>query len=634
MNKRQSDEWKELRAGPLRMRFENGGLRYIKWGEREILRRIYAAVRDRNWGTVPALVSVLNCEAAERSFHVLFEAEHREREIDFVWRGEITGDEEGAIRFTFDGEARSTFLRNRIGFCVLHPAELAGAPCRVRYANGSEYSATFPELVAAEQPITAIHDLSAITHEVAPGLWAEITFSGDLFEMEDQRNWIDASYKTYCTPLRLPFPLEIGAGTRITQSVELRLRGAGPVASFASALAYPPRQSVLLSRTDRRFALPPIGLGLSPHLLSEQEIERLAKLKPAHLRLDLKLAESAAGNKLLRASDEAERLNAPLEIALFLCEDAEAELRALAALLDRHRPRVARWLIFDANAPASTGPSLRLARQSLRAYGAPIGGGANADFYRLNQFRPPSALMDFVLFSMNPQTHAFDDTSLVETLTAIPHPIRSAKEYFNNLPIVISPVTLKPRFNPAATEAERALLPGQLPPQVDVRQMSLFGAAWTLGAVKRLVQSEVASITCFETTGWRGVMETKAGSPLPQQFPSSPGAVFPLYHALADIAEFAGGEMIDVQSGDALKVEAMLLECGERQCLLLANLTPETQTATVDGIDQASKLRRLYGQSVEGAMCEPESFRRRFDLSSFSLEGIELSPFEIVRLDR
>ncbi len=629
MDKTTNNDSRELCAGPLRMRFENGDLRYIKWGEREILRRVYAAVRDRNWDTIPAQISNLQFSIQEDSFHISYDATHREREIDFVWRGEITGDDAGTIRFIFDGEARSTFLRNRIGFCVLHPAELAGQPCRARYANGSEYTTMFPELVAAEQPVRALHDLSAITHEVAPGLWAEVTFSGDLFEMEDQRNWIDASYKTFCTPLRLPFPLEIAAGTRIRQSVELRLYGSS---STVPAQVTQARQSILLSRTEQRFALPPLGFGLGPHPLSAREIEHLAKLKPAHLRADVKLAEASVDELLVRAHLTSQQLNAPLEMALFLSEDAETELQTLVKWLRQQQPRVARWLIFDTGAKSSSARSLELARQTLREFGAPIGGGTNADFYQLNQFRPPADLMDFVAFSMNPQMHAFDDTSLVETLTVIPEPVRSARRYFDHLPVVISPVTLKPRFNAVATGAT-AEAAGALPANVDVRQMSLFGAAWTLGAIKQLAESEATSVTCFETTGWRGVMETETGSPLPQQFPSLPGTVFPLYHVLADVAEFAGGEMIGVQSGDPLKVEAMLIERGERQSLLLANLTPETQTATMDGINQASKLRCLHGQNAEAAMCEPETFRRQFDTTRLCSGKIELSPFEIVRLD-
>jgi D-apionolactonase len=361
-------------------------------------------------------------------------------------------------------------------------------------------------------------------------------------------------------------------------------------------------------------------------------VERLAKLRPAHLRVDLKLAEMDVAQTFARACNEARQLAAPLEIALFCSANTAAELQSVVALLKYHQPRVARWLIFDTNAKASSARTLQLARQVLQGYGAPIGGGTNADFYQLNQFRPPTHLLDFVAFSMNPQMHAFDDLSLVETLTAIPSPILSARQYFNGLPIVISPLTLKPRFNAVATGAVAAAADA-LPAQVDVRQMSLFGAAWTLGAVKRLAESEAASVTCYETTGWCGVLETEAGAPLPQQFPSLPGAVFPLYHVLADVAEFAGGEMIGVQSSDPFKVEAMWLAHDERQALLLANLTPEAQTATMPGLASAVRLRRLRAQNEDAALREPESFRQQFEPNPLCADSLELLPFEIVRLD-
>lgn len=625
----ENTEWKELQAGPLRMRFENGDLRYIRWGRHEILRRIYAAVRDRNWGTILPQISNLKSQIHERSFRITYEAAHRERDIDFVWNAELTGDEAGTIRFVFDGEARSTFLRNRIGICVLHPADLAGASCHLRYANGSEHTAKFPDLVAAEQPVQFIHDLGMISHEVAPGLSADVSFEGDLFEMEDQRNWIDASYKTFCTPLRLPFPMQVIAGTRIRQSVELRLRETAPVQIAATA----PEETVVLTRTEKRYALPPIGFGLSEHPLSARQVERLAMLRPAHLRVDLPLAGDGVADKLAHAAKDASRLNIPLEIALFIGDNAAAELQSLAALFDQQKPGVARWLVFDTRAKSSTAQSLRLAREALQRYGAPIGGGTNADFYQLNQSRPPADLMDFVAFSMNPQMHAFDDTSLVETLTVIPHPVRSARQYFNGLPVVLSPVTFKPRFNAVATEADTGPLPDELPANVDVRQMTLLGAAWTLGAMKRLAESEADSITLFETTGWRGVMETEAGSPLPQKFPSTPGAVFPLFHVLADVAEFAGGVMIAVQSGDPLKVEAMLLENGERKALLLANLTPQPQSVSMPGLAQADRIRHLDQAAVATAMQSADAFRQAFTPFPFLEDRILLAPYETVRLD-
>ena len=53
---------------------------------------------------------------------------------------------------------------------------------------------------------------------------------GDTFEMEDQRNWTDASYKTYVRPLALPWPYTLAKGTVIEQAVRLSVHGtpAGP----------------------------------------------------------------------------------------------------------------------------------------------------------------------------------------------------------------------------------------------------------------------------------------------------------------------------------------------------------------------------------------------------------------------
>src|SRR5262245_47403943 len=92
-----------LRAGPLSLLFEEGDLKYMRLGGREVLRRVYAAVRDRNWGTVPLRLSSLRLDAREDSFRIVYLAEHRQHEIDFAWRGTIEGSKDGTIRFDFDG---------------------------------------------------------------------------------------------------------------------------------------------------------------------------------------------------------------------------------------------------------------------------------------------------------------------------------------------------------------------------------------------------------------------------------------------------------------------------------------------------------------------------------------------------
>src|SRR5436309_1746995 len=71
-----------LRAGPLLLLYESGDLRYIRLGEREILRRVYVAVRDRNWGTILPVMSNVRIEQAEDSFQISYDIENRRGDID------------------------------------------------------------------------------------------------------------------------------------------------------------------------------------------------------------------------------------------------------------------------------------------------------------------------------------------------------------------------------------------------------------------------------------------------------------------------------------------------------------------------------------------------------------------------
>src|SRR5262245_18427974 len=131
-------EIKHLRAGPLTLIYQAGDLRYLKFGDQEVLRRIYMAVRDQNWGTIPSTISNLQETITADSVSMTYQAETKQGAIDFVWQAALQGDAQGTIRFTFEGQARSDFLSNRLGFCVLHPIrECAGRMCRVTHPDGS-----------------------------------------------------------------------------------------------------------------------------------------------------------------------------------------------------------------------------------------------------------------------------------------------------------------------------------------------------------------------------------------------------------------------------------------------------------------------------------------------------------------
>jgi len=536
-----------MRAGPLELEFSGGDLRRIRLDGVEILSRIYMAVRDRNWNTVAGRIEKLVAEQSAEHFSVTYDSVHQQGEIDFRWRATITGTEAGKITFAMDGRAHSTFLRNRIGFCVHHPLrECAGKPCLVETADGHKERSVFPEFVAPHQPFLNVR---AMTHEAAPGVQAEVRFHGDVFETEDHRNWTDANFKTYGTPLSLPFPVEVRKDSRIQQMVELTLHGR-PVRSGQSG-----REDLVELRVPDSggVKLPALGLGMASdgRPLTADQIDRLKKLRLGHVRVDLP-SHADAGPLLRRAAEEARALDVKLEVALTLPVSLEG--------LKEFAPLVARWLVYDEKEKSTGGDAAKKVRDVLGPEST-IVVGTNAYFAELNRNRPTGTNWDAACFSVNPQVHAFDDLSVMENTAAQADVVRSARRFLNGKPVVVSPVTLRPRSNPDATAATEA-------PPPDPRQKQQFCAAWTVASLKSLAEAGAASVTYFETRGAAGVLDD--------------AAAYPVYGVFEAVGEFVGGETARCVSSDGKRVIALLLASGARRRMLLANLTDARITTRVE----------------------------------------------------
>ncbi|MEO8426887.1 MAG: hypothetical protein ABI651_07230 [Verrucomicrobiota bacterium] len=624
-----------LTAGQLKMIFvpDRAFLRYVRLGDHEIVRGIYAAVRDRNWNTVPPQISNLNVQSTENTFRVSFEVENKEGDIDFGWTGLITGDADGKITYAFDGEARSTFLKNRIGICVLHPIlECAGKTCTLEDTNGKVVQGAFPRYISARPPL---QNIRAIRHEVVAGIEAEVRFEGDVFEMEDQRNWTDASFKTYSTPVDLPFPVQVEKGSRIRQSVTISLLGQQrkilPVVQGRT-----PQFSI---STTPVLSKPPIGLKCAnqSHPLSTKARERLKKLRLSHLRVDLDLADLQHREMLSQAVEQSKQIGVPLHIALFLSDRGDEELSAFLHELEAARPTVALWLVFHRAKYFANEKWVRLAREKLAVLGPNIlfASGTNANFAELNQNRPQTDSSALPCYSINPQGHATDNLTLVENLGAQGATVESTQQFCPRA-VVISPITLRSQCNPYATGNEPPPVPGELPSTVDPRQMSLLGAGWTLGSLARLATAgNLHSLTYYETTGWRGVMETENGSHLPDKFWSLPDGVFPLYHVLADIADF--NRIYPTHSSHPLQVEGMtVVDDKSRRRILIANLIGEPQEVKITTGTCQARVRYLDERNAEAAMLSPEDFSAQpGELVESVSSKIELNllPYAYARVD-
>ena len=596
-----------LRAGPLSLVFDRGELRWLRLGGREVLRGIYVAVRPPTWETVPVELENVRIEAEEDAFRLRFDARHREGPLWFEWEGRIDGGADGTVRFEMDGVARSTFVRNRVGLCVLHPATAcAGRACTKEKSDGSVLEEAFPRLVSPHQPFL---DVRALRHEVAPGIEAEVRFEGELFETEDQRNWSDASFKTYSTPLALPLPVEVRKDERIRQVVTLTLHG-----TSASAPAPGTAAGGWLSEEVVRVAVEPgtswpmprLGLGLEASPLPPRAIETLRAIAPAHLRIDVRPGEAGWRDALTAASDAARAGATRLEVAAFVSADKAAdELEALAEAGESLRAPIDTWLVFDAATRVTTpdlperARDILLARSEADRAPALLGGGSDGFFAELNRGRDVVAGLDLVSLAINPQVHAFDDATLVENTTALGWIAETIHEFAGRTPLALSPVTLRPR------------------PATDHRQATSFAAGWTLGLVAAAARAGFARLTLFKLRGPGGVADGARR--------------FPVGHLLSDLAELTGSgaeaRVIAARPDDGWRCLALALRVDRRLRVFLFNPTNRPQDLVVTGLPHEARRRRLGAPGTEGFD------RGQPVIAAGDGHALRLGPHEVVVLD-
>lgn len=570
--------------------YDNSAVRWVKTGDIEIVRMIYSAVRDHNWGTIePEIIEEKVVENA-KGFQIKTLVKYQKANIHFEAEYTIKGNE-NRLEFVMKGEAKSTFKTNRIGFCVLHPiAECAGKTCTVIHTDNTSVKAIFPQQISPEQPMK---NISSLEWEPAKNIFAKLHFSGDVFEMEDQRNWTDASYKTYCRPLSLPFPFEIKNGEKIHQKIVMELE--------CEPQNEKPEDFISLKIDEnRKFKIPEIGVCSTSRVekLTKNEAEILKQFSFSHLRAEIHLFKSAWKIELEKCIAESNLLELPLFLVIYFSDNFIAELENLKKSVNSFQVNVKYILMVGKNHLPDDDLFEKVYPEIKAIFpAAKIGAGVNAYFAELNRNRPQSAKAEFISFAVCPQIHAFDDFTLVENLEAQKYVVKSAKHLFPDKQIFVSPLTLKQRFNVVATSDEPEVETVELPPQVDVRQNSVFAAQWLLGSLKFMTQLGIDLVTYFETVGWRGFIQGDFDAWVPEKFLARKGDIFPLFQVINELIGY--DEMIFSKSSHPLKVEGVILknQLSGKTKILLCNYTNTPIKFKIKGLS-TNRIGKSISSSV------------------------------------
>jgi hypothetical protein len=597
----------EFNAGPVTLLFDNGYIRNICVNGVEVVKRIYVAVRDQYWNTVPGRLELKKSNQWENDFELLFTCRHVAEKIDFEWQGEITGSENGTLTFGMRGVAHSEFKRNRIGFCVLHPLDLCkNSKMVIEKVDGSIEKTAFPDII---NPFLVAKDIKTIEYPINNEADIKISFEGDVFEMEDQRNWSDASFKTYCTPSELPIPAFITIGEMVEQRVSVTFKGI-----YGKKSSKKTSECVICCNLNPVGKLPEIGLMHNfENQLNSATIELLKNLELSSMRFDIYATNVVQTDQFDIINYICSKTNCKAELVVHFGDKKLDETEILCKNIQKYTIPIKRIIVVNEMQKVISEENMFFVVNIIkhRLPDTPVVTGTDFYFVEINRVKPPVDLIDQISFSLNPQVHTFDNEAIMDNLKGISEIVKTANTITNGKDIVLSPVTLRPRKNKKVPKKAGGY---------DLRQKGLFAAAWTLGVIANACDSHLKSITLGENAGDGGVISGDGRN------------VFPVYHLLYMFADFKDGSVSVCKTNDN-EVVALVIKKEMMCAVFVANISKDPKAVVLECLPSIIDIKYIDEDTFEDASKMPEIWQSQKSERLFVDSGkaeLNLKPYGIL----
>ncbi|PUE19797.1 hypothetical protein B9Z43_08210 [Limnohabitans sp. MMS-10A-192] len=497
-----------LRAGPLSLELVGGRLGPVYAHGHEVWHGLAFLFRDAGWGTPEPVFEVQHHHIEVAGFALTLRghipcapedvagqpAEGARIELAL----QLRGDADGAVHLLAQAMPSHDLLSNRCGWVLMHPMSAAGCAIEVRHVDGRVSLSTLPQEVPAWPPFMGIRGLR---HEYAPGHWAEALLPGEDYELEDQRNNADASFKTYSRSNCMPRPYVLRQGQSWTRELHLRLLGQSP--EQACAVASPRLRWPL---TQDAAPVIRLGLAMTPDMTRQPTawvLDVLAQWRPAFLHLTFWTDTRDAGvdwsgmRTLLQAAGASLRLDVCGLEGLGQGGQADAVFHALAQQLAQAGVVPAAVVALPCGAQAAC-----FLRELFPA--SAIGGGTPHFFAQLNRLEV-SGGEDFMAFTVCPIVHGADDEAVMNGLQSLPSMLETARRRHPARDWHLGPSALSARASPLGRQPRSDGQKRMALAFRDPRSRGLFGAAWLLGHLAAAAHARVQALSLPPLVGEDGL---------------------------------------------------------------------------------------------------------------------------------
>jgi len=473
---------------------DNLFLRNIKYNNIEILKLISFLVRDKNWNNYSPEIIKTSSYNKDQQLH--FEFDLKYGDVEQLEVKLLLSIGSNSVKLIANGKFLTDFWTNRIGFNLLLPLDgVVNQQVIVSKSDQTTETLKYPLIIQPDQPMVKFNNLS---YEMFDSIALNIRFDGIHFEMEDQRNWGDASYKIYSGSLLDPFPYKENKNSAFHQEIEITVREKN------NSLKTISNQNIIPLNIQEEYAMPKIGIKVDNetngidivnvdfvyHLV---DFERNTESKPNFNNLPIYLVALIDHTKKVKD----------------IVKDIKDYILSNKISVDKIL--ICPKIYLNSFQPAGEWPSVPklgdyYKEAKIQLPDVHIFSGMVTNFTELNR-KKPDGKFDGINFSFTPIVHDASDYGVLDTPNSLKYILHSVNNFSKDTPIHIGPMTLGMHFNPYGEKLAANIDQVRLEmTDFDPRHDSLIGLNWTIAVFAETLSKNTKFITIASLKGVHGIL--------------------------------------------------------------------------------------------------------------------------------